>query len=114
MNNEPVALMTEYGIQPLYEGALQEGMFLYTHPVSQYKAITNTKIEPTVVSYTHPAELTDEEIGQLKGEWYRGNYASFYDLVRAILRKAQKNEHSNDDTDNNTPRRYQHQVMHND
>ena len=31
-------------------------------PVSQYKAITNTKIEPTVVSYTHPVkELTDEE-----------------------------------------------------
>ena len=35
-------------------------------------------------------ELTDEEIGQFKGEWYRGDYASFYDLVRAILRKAQK------------------------
>ena len=33
-------------------------------------------------------ELTDEEIGQFKGEWYRGDYASFYDLVRAILRKA--------------------------
>ena len=32
MNNEPVALMTEYGIQPLHEGALQEGQFLYTHP----------------------------------------------------------------------------------
>ena len=36
-------------------------------------------------------ELTDEEIGRFKGEWYRGDYASFYDLVRAILRKAQKN-----------------------
>jgi hypothetical protein len=35
-------------------------------------------------------ELTDEEIGQFKGEWYRNDYASFYDLVRAILRKAQK------------------------
>ena len=35
-------------------------------------------------------QLTDEEIGQLKGEWYRGDYASFYDLVRAILRKAQE------------------------
>jgi len=34
------------------------------------------------------AELTDEEIGQFKGEWYRNGYASFYDLVRAILRKA--------------------------
>ena len=41
--------------------------------------------------YTHPVkELTDEEIGQFKGEWYRGDYASFYDLVRAILRKAQE------------------------
>ena len=30
---------------------------------SPYKAITNTKIEPTVVSYTYPVkELTDEEI----------------------------------------------------
>ena len=25
-------------------------------PVSKYKAITNTKIEPTVVSYTHPVK----------------------------------------------------------
>ena len=32
-------------------------------PVNPYKAITDTKIEPTVVSYTHPVkELTDEEI----------------------------------------------------
>jgi len=33
-------------------------------------------------------ELTDKEIGQFKGEWYRNGYASFYDLVKAILRKA--------------------------
>ena len=33
------------------------------HPVNSYQSITNTKIEPTVVSYTHPVkELTDEEI----------------------------------------------------
>ena len=67
MNNEPVAWMLvdaswndfcRYSSYPI-EGAIP----LYTHPVSQYKAITNTKIEPTVVSYTHPAkELTDEEI----------------------------------------------------
>ena len=45
----------------------------------------------TIPLYTHPVkELTDEEIGQFKGEWYRGDYASFYDLVRAILRKAQE------------------------
>ena len=62
---------------------------LYTHPVSQYKAITNTKIEPTVVSYTHPVkELTDEEITAI---WYEPTLR--YDPVafaRAILRKAQE------------------------
>jgi hypothetical protein len=33
-------------------------------------------------------ELTDEEIGQFKGQWYRGDFNSFYDLVQAILKKA--------------------------
>ena len=32
-------------------------------------------------------ELTDEEIGQFKGQWYRGDFNSFYDLVQAILKK---------------------------
>ena len=45
-----------------YNNGVEDGRKPNTHPVSQYKAITNTKIEPTVVSYTHPAELTDEEI----------------------------------------------------
>ena len=46
-------------------------------------------VDDLIPLYTHPVkELTDEEIGHFKGEWYRGNYASFYDLVRAILRKA--------------------------
>ena len=40
---------------------------LYTHPVNPYQSITNTKIEPTVVSYTHPVkELTDEVIEQVR------------------------------------------------
>ena len=65
MNNEPVALVTEYGIQPLHEGALQEGQFLYTHPVK---------------------ELTDEEINAV---WF--NYkGDIKDFARAILRKAQE------------------------
>ena len=39
--------------------------------------------------YTHPMrELSDEEIGQFKGQWYRGDFNSFYDLVQAILKKA--------------------------
>ena len=29
---------------------------LYTHPANPYQSITNTKIEPTVVSYTHPVK----------------------------------------------------------
>ena len=91
MNNEPVAWMTEYGIQPLYEGALQEGMFLYTHPVNPYKAITNTKIEPTVVSYTHPVkELTDDEIVDIGTEFLAPKNCDIYTFARAILRKAQE------------------------
>jgi multidrug resistance efflux pump len=27
---------------------------LYNHPANPYQSITNTKIEPTIVSYTHP------------------------------------------------------------
>ena len=77
------------------------------HPVSQYKAITNTKIEPTVVSYTHPVkELTDEEIEEcccfldvrlhhryepnavVKDiEW---TVTGIKDFVEAVLRKARE------------------------
>ena len=93
MNNKPVAWMSVElnGRTVLATYEFETAIPLYTHPVNPYQSITNTKIEPTVVSYTHPVkELTDEEIGQFKGEWYRGDYASFYDLVRAILRKAQE------------------------
>jgi hypothetical protein len=72
MNNEPVAYVNsmcndyiDWKVEPMSI----DGQSLYTHPVK---------------------ELTDGEIGQFKGEWYRGDYASFYDLVRAILRKAQE------------------------
>ena len=66
---------------------------LYTHPVSQYKAITNTKMEPTVVSYTHPVELTDEEILQVHSqimEDSKGQLPPYVEFARAILRKAQE------------------------
>ena len=69
---------------------------LYTHPVSQYKAITNTKIEPTVVSYTHPVkELTDEEIANTwddvrKDATLKPSMKDMQDFARAILRKAQE------------------------
>ena len=70
-------------------------------PVSQYKAITNTKIEPTVVSYTHPVkELTDEEIEEI-GKQYLSAHAQFIgagecnyegeiEFARAILKKARE------------------------
>ena len=67
---------------------------LYTHPVNQYKSITNTKIEPTVVSYTHPAkELTDSELTDILNnklcnqDCPREVYLAFYKEIR----KAQKN-----------------------
>ena len=69
---------------------------LYTHPVSQYKAITNTKIYPTVVSYTHPVkELTDEEIANTwddvrKDATLKSSMKDIQDFARAILRKAQE------------------------
>ena len=56
-------------------------------PVSQYKAITNTKIEPTVVSYTHPVKeltLTDDEVMDL---WNQA-FSHPAEFARAILRKA--------------------------
>ena len=40
------------------------------------------------IAYKRMRELTDEEIGQFKGQWYRGDFNSFYDLVKAILKKA--------------------------
>ena len=33
--------------------------FIKGHKENPYQSITNTKIEPTVVSYTHPAEALD-------------------------------------------------------
>ena len=101
MNNEPVAWMDGEGgfyHNDDYEVCKEHNIAndlipLYTHPVSQYKAITNTKIEPTVVSYTHPVkELTDEEILEEllipKSEW--DSYKAHHCLkqIRAILRKA--------------------------
>jgi hypothetical protein len=105
MNNEPVAWAYikdgEFwdAIHP-DEHAQKEGSYtipLYTHPVSQYKAITNTKIEPTVVSYTHPVkELTCgdgiEECAQRAEAcaYMSPNFIALAEELRAILRKAQE------------------------
>ena len=90
--NEPVAWVNkdESGLSFKNHGGGWEP--LYTHPVSQYKAITNTKIEPTVVSYTHPVkELTDEEIDNLIMDVAeKPTDEDLYDFAKAILRKAQE------------------------
>ena len=66
MNNEPVAWMETYKGEPNnldwdksnlnYGSEFHDVVPLYTHPVNPYQSITNTKIEPTVVSYTHPVK----------------------------------------------------------
>ena len=66
-------------------------------PVSKYKAITNTKIEPTVVSYTHPVkelkELTDEELTDIwknklcNQDCPREVYLAFYKEIRKAQEK---------------------------
>ena len=99
MNNEPVAWIDKNTGKPRMEGFIQtdHDIPLYTHPVNPYKAITNTKIEPTVVSYTHPVkELTDEEIWELHQEHidevtcgHSMKTVGFIEFARAILRKAQ-------------------------
>lgn len=86
MNNEPVAWMNVEGQFNKKETWLFP-IPLYTHPV---KDKPHPKCDEACMYLCQMRELTDEEIGQFKGEWYRGDYASFYDLVRAILRKAQK------------------------
>ena len=73
MNNKPVAWARQDGVIAFHKQKEVDSQGfkwfpLYTHPVSQYKAITNTKIEPTVVSYTHPVkeQSTNERIEMLK------------------------------------------------
>ena len=63
---------------------------LYFHPVNPYQSITDTKIEPTVVSYTHPVkELTDEEIDNLIMDVAeKPTDEDLYDFARAILKRA--------------------------
>ena len=99
MSNKPVAWRKVVGnVTKHYQyNEMGEGTPLYTHPVSQYKAITNTKIEPTVVSYTHPVkeQLTDEEINKIYLEKYDGHMGflspdEVREFARAILRKAQE------------------------
>lgn len=84
------------------DGACKE---CYLEAQNPYKPITNAKIEPTVVSYTHPVkELTDEEMlecaegaGCVFDYSYKGEVTfisknAFKRFVEAILRKAKRND----------------------
>ena len=75
-----------------YDNGVEDGRKPNTHPVNPYQSITNTKIEPTVVSYTHPVkELTDEEILKMAADkFHYSEYKLVIDFVRAILRKTQE------------------------
>jgi hypothetical protein len=65
--------------------------------LNPYQSITDTKIEPTVVSYTHPVELTDEEINKLWAESHEDGIAmqqgfttQQHYFAHLLLRKAQE------------------------
>ena len=98
MNNKPVAWMSVElnGRTVLATYEFETAIPLYTHPVNPYQSITNTKIEPTVVSYTHPVkELTDEEIANTwddvrKDATLKPSMKDMQDFARAILKKAQE------------------------
>jgi len=106
MSTEPVAWMSsqtdEDGdtltmFSTYYDPLNAKQIPLYTHPANPYKVITDTKIEPTVVSYTHPVKekLTDEEIQQVWNKVlaeppYNGTADRIGNFARAILRKAQE------------------------
>jgi len=86
--------MIEQSVNPVGWLGYKEGLlvsFLQTQKQLD-SFLKNT--EPTgkvipVYTQSHPMrELSDEEIGEFKGQWYRGDFNSFYDLVQAILKKA--------------------------
>ena len=110
MNNEPVAWMNKDDSSLSFKNHGGGWQPLYLHPANPYQSITDTKIEPTVVSYTHPVkdkphpkcdeacmylcqmrELTDEEIEQIADDHIDWVYETgFIEFARAILRKAQE------------------------
>lgn len=90
MNNKPVAWMNEY--EQICH-ATDKKMEEITNNIGSPRNYFNY----TIPLYTHPADLTDEEINQVWnfGEdwlniWTDGTFSSIHyvDFARAILRKA--------------------------
>ena len=80
MNNKPYGWVKngEYVLYIDKPDSVFNYIPLYTHPVNPYQSITNTKIEPTVVSYTHPVkeQITKENHVWDKGIWTVGQTES--------------------------------------
>lgn len=89
MNNKPVALTQAdiLGIlQDAYSVPLGQPIFNSSEEYNKLKAIIESAIR-----YTHPAELTDEEIEECYwGNGYPDNPRHPKEFAYAILRKAQE------------------------
>ena len=70
MNNEPVAWRSK--------------------DTDGYWSIYQAPVEGAEPLYTHPADLTDEEIWAVANDYFVGKSNLVYGFARAILRKAQE------------------------
>ena len=95
MKNEPVAWMLDYEISGIQGGEYRTNPFRHKNPRwdgnYEIREVTNA-----IPLYTHPAELTDEEVLQ-QAEWIFGTHffeciddPYWIEFARAILRKAQE------------------------
>ena len=84
MNNEPVVWISEYTLKNCLQGNFTD----------EVRATTKETTNCTIPLYTHPAELTDEEIYQTwveaKNTALNTRGSDFVEVIfaRAILRKA--------------------------
>ena len=79
MNNEPVAWIKQ-------NPETLEAELHFDKPVKYWSTVVSN---PDIPLYTHPAELTDEEILEVaKKMGWRGALGFLIDFARAILRKA--------------------------
>jgi hypothetical protein len=88
MNNEPVAL-TQGDILGILQDAnsvpLGQPIFNSSEEYNKLKAIIESAIR-----YTHPADLTDEEITEVFKNCTKDGILDANEFARAILRKAQE------------------------
>jgi hypothetical protein len=82
MNNEPVVWISEYTLKNCLQGNLTD----------EVRATTKETTNCTIPLYTHPAELTDEEIisTMVQFDVYSSDDHCLIEAGRAILRKAQE------------------------